>query len=134
MQFWQLTEQFVTSAGPVAAGQCGTGPAVVLAHGWPWSSLSWRRIIPSLAQAHRVYWYDMPGYGASGKDPAQATGLDVQGQVFAEMMAHWGLRQPSVVAHDFGGATTLRAHLLHWFVHPSKYSARVCTSPHAAQV
>ncbi len=113
MQFWQLTEQFVTSAGPLAAGQCGTGPAVVLAHGWPWSSLSWRRIIPSLAQAHRVYWYDMPGYGASGKDPAQATGLDVQGQVFAEMMAHWDLRQPSVVAHDFGGATTLRAHLLH---------------------
>ncbi len=29
------------------------------------------------------------------------------------MLDHWGLKQPSVIAHDFGGATTLRAHLLH---------------------
>jgi pimeloyl-ACP methyl ester carboxylesterase len=39
--------------------------------------------------------------------------LDVQGEVFAEMLGHWGLSHPRVVAHDFGGATTLRAHLLH---------------------
>jgi pimeloyl-ACP methyl ester carboxylesterase len=37
----------------------------------------------------------------------------VQGKVFAEMLAHWGLERPMVVAHDMGGATTLRAHLLH---------------------
>lgn len=113
MREWALNEHFQTSAGPVAAGRCGDGPDVVLAHGWPWSSLSWRRVIPALAKSHRVHWYDMPGYGASGKDPAQATGLDVQGAVFGEMLSHWGLRRPSVVAHDFGGATTLRAHLLH---------------------
>lgn len=29
------------------------------------------------------------------------------------MLVHWGLSRPLVVAHDFGGATTLRAHLLH---------------------
>lgn len=110
---WALTEQWNTSAGLVAGGRCGTGPDLVLAHGWPWSSLSWRRIIPELAQSHRVHWYDMPGYGASAKDPRQATGLDVQGVVFAEMMANWNLSQPTVIAHDFGGATTLRAHLLH---------------------
>ncbi len=43
----------------------------------------------------------------------QATSLDIQGEVFAQMMAHWHLEKPSVLAHDFGGATTLRAHLLH---------------------
>lgn len=29
------------------------------------------------------------------------------------MLAHWGLDRPMVIAHDMGGATTLRAHLLH---------------------
>lgn len=29
------------------------------------------------------------------------------------MLRHWGLNRPTVIAHDFGGATTLRAHLLH---------------------
>ncbi|ASY66093.1 putative oxidoreductase (plasmid) [Sinorhizobium sojae CCBAU 05684] len=29
------------------------------------------------------------------------------------MLAHWRLERPMVVAHDMGGATTLRAHLLH---------------------
>lgn len=60
-----------------------------------------------------MYWYDMPGYGQSDMDRNQRTSLDVQGQVFAEMLSFWDLNAPSVLAHDFGGATTLRAHLLH---------------------
>lgn len=43
----------------------------------------------------------------------QRTSLDVQGNIFAEMLSHWGLMRPMVVAHDMGGAATLRAHLLH---------------------
>jgi pimeloyl-ACP methyl ester carboxylesterase len=107
---WALTDTVQTSAGRVAAGSAGTGPPLVLAHGWPWSS---HRIIPELTKTHRIYWYDMPGYGQSDMDANQRTSLDVQGAVFAEMLDHWGLDQPSVLAHDFGGATTLRAHLLH---------------------
>lgn len=109
---WHLNDRVRTSAGVVAAGHTGAGPPLVLAHGWPWSSYSWHRIIPDLARDHTVHWYDMPGYGRSEKSAAQPTGLDVQGQIFAEMLDHWGLTQPTVIAHDFGGATTLRAHLL----------------------
>ena len=110
---WKLDEAVQTSAGSVAAGRTGRGPAVVLAHGWPWSSFSWHRVIPVLAEEFSVHWYDMPGYGQSSKSAEQRTSLDVQGKVFAEMLAHWRLERPAVVAHDFGGATTLRAHLLH---------------------
>lgn len=110
---WNLDETFQTQAGCVAAGRAGDGPDLVLAHGWPWSSFSWHRVIPALARHFRVHWYDMPGYGESFKSAEQRTSLDVQGEVFAEMLAHWGLSRPRVVAHDFGGATTLRAHLLH---------------------
>lgn len=110
---WNLDATVETSAGRVATGRAGTGPALVLAHGWPWSSFSWHRLIPELSKRFQVHWYDMPGYGRSAKSPEQRTSLDVQGQVFAEMLAYWNLERPLVVAHDFGGATTLRAHLLH---------------------
>ena len=110
---WVLDQSAETSAGMVAAGAAGDGPDLILAHGWPWSSFSWHRVIPELAKHFRVHWYDMPGYGRSHKSDAQRTSLDVQGEVFAEMLVHWNLERPMVVAHDFGGATTLRAHLLH---------------------
>jgi pimeloyl-ACP methyl ester carboxylesterase len=110
---WKLDETVETSAGRVAAGRCGEGPALVLARGWPWSSFSWHRIIPGLAERFAVHWYDMPGYGQSDKQAEQRTSLDVQGDVFAEMLSYWALERPMVVAHDMGGATTLRAHLLH---------------------
>ncbi|WP_170393398.1 alpha/beta fold hydrolase [Ruegeria arenilitoris] len=113
MSEWNLADEYQTSAGGVAAGKCGQGPDLVLAHGWPWSSYSWHRVIPTLALRYTVHWYDMPGYGKSEKRSDQRTSLDVQGAVFVEMLSHWGLNRPTVIAHDFGGATTLRAHLLH---------------------
>ena len=110
---WHVRERLNSPAGPVAFGRLGNGPPLVLAHGWPWSSFSWHRVIPRLAEDHEVFWYDMPGYGLSGKSPDQPTSLDVQGEIFAFMLAHFGIERPLVLAHDFGGAVTLRAHLLH---------------------
>jgi len=112
---WHLTDRIETSAGTIAAGHGGEGPPLILAHGWPWSSFSWHRIIPKLAETHHVYWYDMPGYGMSDKSTTQRTSLDVQGVIFGEILDHWKLNRPKVIAHDFGGATTLRAHLLHGY-------------------
>lgn len=110
---WNVNRKCETSAGIVAWGSAGKGPPLVLAHGWPWSSFSWHRILLTLSHAYTVYWYDMPGFGRSAKDAGQATGLDVQGRVFKEMVDYWMLDAPHVLAHDFGGAVTLRAHLLH---------------------
>jgi pimeloyl-ACP methyl ester carboxylesterase len=55
----------------------------------------------------------MPGYGQSSKSAEHRVSLDVQGELFADLLAEWGLRSPHVVAHDFGGTVALRAHLLH---------------------
>lgn len=110
---WTLNETVPTPGGHVAVGIAGSGPPLVLAHGWPWSSYSWHRIIPALTSQYRVHWYDMPGYGRSDKGAGMRTSLDVQGEVFAAILEHWHLPRPLVVAHDLGGAVTLRAHLLH---------------------
>ena len=86
---------------------------MVVAHGWPWSSYSWHRMIPALVESFHVHWYDMPGYGQSEMSEDQRTSLDVQGETFVAMLAHWKLNNPIVISHDMGGAVTLRAHLLH---------------------
>lgn len=87
-------------------------PPLVLVHGWPFSSQVWRRIAPWLARRHRVYWYDMLGYGRSMPAGERDVSLGVQNTVLAAALDHWALTRPHVLAHDFGGATALRTHLL----------------------
>ena len=86
---------------------------VVLCHGTPWSSALWRPVAERLAASRTVYLWDMPGYGHSSKEPAQPVDLGVQGELLADLLVGWGLERPHVVAHDFGGAVSLRAMLLH---------------------
>jgi len=90
----------------------GAGPPVVFCHGTPWSSRLWAPVAAALAPSHRVLLWDMPGYGTSSK--SDDVSLGVQGRMLAALLDHWGLDDPPhVVAHDYGGAVALRAHLLH---------------------
>ncbi|PRX46531.1 pimeloyl-ACP methyl ester carboxylesterase [Prauserella shujinwangii] len=113
MHGWELPERFETGAGVVRWARWGSGPPVVLLHGTPFSSLVWRDVGRALASGHEVYVWDMPGYGRSEMRQGQDVSLRVQGELFAALLDHWGLAAPAVVAHDFGGAVALRAHLLH---------------------
>lgn len=108
-----LTEEFAWRGRVVRWGRAGSGPDVVFCHGTPWSSELWRPCAEALAPYFTVHLWDMPGYGQSSKDAEHRVSLDVQGELFADLLAHWDLRAPHVVAHDYGGAVALRAHLLH---------------------
>jgi pimeloyl-ACP methyl ester carboxylesterase len=109
---WELPEVFDFDGQQVRYGVLGTGDPLVLVHGTPFSSVVWRRIAPHLARHRRVYYYDLLGYGRSEMRAGQDVSLGVQNLVFAALLDHLGLDQPDVVAHDFGGATALRTHLL----------------------
>lgn len=115
MRDWELGETYRSGSGTVRWDVLGDRDAdpVVLLHGTPFSSYVWRGIARALAATHRVYVWDMPGYGTSEMADGQDVSLAAQGRVFTELLAHWGLREPTVVAHDFGGVVALRAHLLH---------------------
>ncbi|MEU8991114.1 alpha/beta hydrolase [Streptomyces sp. NPDC048558] len=111
----QLTETFRSTSGEIrwgSLGQPGQDP-VVLLHGTPFSSYVWRAVARALSRRHQVFVWDMPGYGESQMSADQDVSLATQGRVFTELLAHWKLDEPLVVAHDFGGAVSLRAHLLH---------------------
>lgn len=108
-----LSEEFSWRGREVRWERLGSGPDVVFCHGTPWSSELWRPCAEALAPYFTVHLWDMPGYGLSSKRPEQRVSLDVQGELFTELLAHWDLRSPHVIAHDYGGAVALRAHLLH---------------------
>jgi pimeloyl-ACP methyl ester carboxylesterase len=110
---WVLRERFATGAGEIAWDRLGDGPPVVMVHGTPWSSWTWRRIAPRLAERFTVYVFDLLGFGVSDQRPGQDVSLAAHGARLAALMEFWGLERPAVIAHDIGGATTLRAHLLH---------------------
>ncbi|AEN12509.1 MULTISPECIES: alpha/beta fold hydrolase [unclassified Streptomyces] len=112
---WILDRTFDSSSGEVRWAVLGPAdaPPVVLVHGTPFSSYVWRGIARALAQDHRVHVWDLPGYGVSARYEGQDVSLGAQGRVLTELLGHWELPEPAVVAHDFGGCVALRAHLLH---------------------
>src|SRR5215510_10705451 len=61
--------RFVESNGiRMRVAEMGTGPLVILIHGWPESWYSWRHQLPALAEAgYRVAAPDVRGYGGSDK-------------------------------------------------------------------
>jgi pimeloyl-ACP methyl ester carboxylesterase len=109
---WHLEHTLDFQGQEVRYAILGQGPPIVLIHGTPFSSYVWRRIARLLAQDRRVYVYDLLGYGQSAKLGGQDVSLGIQNRVLASLLAHWELERPDIVAHDFGGATALRAHLL----------------------
>ena len=110
---WKLSRQYLSPEGIVRYEVAGDGESVVLVHGTPWSSFAWHRLIPTLSKRYRVYYYDLIGYGQSEKSTSQNVSLDVQGKLLVELLRHWDIETPRVIAHDYGGAISLRAHLLH---------------------
>jgi pimeloyl-ACP methyl ester carboxylesterase len=82
----------------------GSGPAVLLCHGFPELAWSWRHQIPVLAEAgYRVIAPDMRGYGDTKgpSDPEAYTNLHVVGDMVALLDA-LGERQAVIVGHDWG--------------------------------
>lgn len=96
----------------VAHTSSGTGPAVVLLHGWPTSSYLWRRVAPTIAAGgNRVVAVDLPGFGRSAKPPS---GYDFPffGRVLDGLLDALGLGRVALVGHDIGGPIAL-----HWAMH-----------------
>jgi pimeloyl-ACP methyl ester carboxylesterase len=110
---WVLRERFATDGGEIAWDRLGDGPPVVMVHGTPWSSWTWRRVAPRLAERFSVYVFDLLGFGASEKRPGQDVSLAAHGARLTALLEYWALDRPAVIAHDIGGATALRALLLH---------------------
>jgi pimeloyl-ACP methyl ester carboxylesterase len=91
----------------------GTGPLVVLCHGWPELSYSWRHQIPALAAAgFHVVAPDMRGFGRSGA-PADVDAysiFDTVGDMVA-LVAALEENKAVIIGHDWGAPVAWHAAL-----------------------
>jgi pimeloyl-ACP methyl ester carboxylesterase len=87
----RLNERFSWQGRDVAWGRSGSGPPVVFCHGTPWSSRLWAPFAEALESDFAVHLWDMPGYGESSKLADHRVDLGVQGELFADLLGHWGL-------------------------------------------
>lgn len=93
----------------------GSGPAVLLCHGFPETWRSWRRQIQLLAEAgFRAIAPDMRGYGGSSA-PADASAYS-QPHIVGDLvglMDGLGIENAVIVGHDWGAIAAWSAALMH---------------------
>lgn len=100
----------------------GSGPPVLLLHGYPQTHILWRKIAPELAKDFTVVCPDLRGYGASSKPAPDAANQRYSKRAMAAdmvaMMDSLGLGKFAVVGHDRGGRVAYRLA----FDHPDRVS------------
>jgi len=106
-----------TSRGTVHAMVGGSGPPLLLLHGYPQSHLMWHAAAPLLAERHTVVAADLAGYGASLHPAPAADHAPHSKRALAldqvEAMAALGCDRFAAAGHDRGGRVAYRMALDH---------------------
>ncbi|MEU0565726.1 alpha/beta hydrolase [Nonomuraea sp. NPDC005983] len=79
----------------------GSGPAIVLLHGWPQTWLIWRQVMPELARKHTVIAFDLPGLGDSSI-PTGGYDKVTTAQRIHQAVKRLGFNQVALLGHDLG--------------------------------
>src|SRR4051812_16741047 len=86
----------------------GSGPAVVLIHGWPLSLRSWEKQAAGLLDAgFRVIAYDRRGFGLSSQ-PASGYDYDTLAADLRALVLHLKLDDVTLVGFSMGGGEVPR--------------------------
>ena len=125
--------RFIQSNGiTMRIAEMGSGPLVILVHGWPESWYSWRHQLPALAAAgYHVVAPDMRGYGKTDK-PSAVEDYDIQHVTadIAGIVEALGEKTAVLVGHDWGAIVAWNCMLLH----PDRFTALVAMSvPYAGR-
>src|SRR5580700_623595 len=113
--FKRLTAK--TSGATINFVTAGSGPPLLLMHGYPQTHIEWRGVAPQLAKKFTVVAADLRGYGDSSKPADGENHLNYSKRAMAqdhvEVMASVGLQKFAVVGHDRGGRVAHRMALDH---------------------
>lgn len=82
----------------------GTGPALVMVHGWPLSGVTFRDLIPELQKSYTCYVPDLPGAGDTAWDPTVRDLFFDGGRRIGEFVDRLGLERFAMMGFDSGAA------------------------------
>lgn len=100
---WQKSGRIISIYGrKIFTKITGTGPPLLLLHGFPTSSYDYIHLIPTLAQTCRIILFDYPGFGFSEKPPKAPYTLHFFADIAAGLLDHLVINQLSILAHDIG--------------------------------
>jgi haloacetate dehalogenase len=105
-----------TDAGKIFARSHGSGPPLVLLHGFPQTHVMWHRIAPTLAERFTVVAMDLRGYGWSSVPRSEGGTLYTKramGRDVVAVMEKLGHVRFGVVGHDRGARVAYRLALDH---------------------
>jgi haloacetate dehalogenase len=104
--------QIQTSETTINLVTGGSGPPVLLLHGYPQTHAMWHKVAPRLAQDFTVVAPDLRGYGDSGKPPGDPEHLTYSKRKMAqdqvEVMQALGFESFRLVGHDRGARVSHR--------------------------
>lgn len=80
----------------------GSGPPLLLVHGYPFNSYDWALLWPTLVERFTVIAPDMMGMGFSAKPVAYEYSVHDHADVHEALLAMLGVRECHVLAHDLG--------------------------------
>jgi pimeloyl-ACP methyl ester carboxylesterase len=85
----------------------GSGPAVVLLHGWPGDRHDWREVVARLGDAFTTVVPDLRGFGESDKSAVEPASYGVAGQAASVLglIEELALERPVVAGYDVGSRT-----------------------------
>lgn len=106
-----------TTAGTIFARVGGSGPPLLLLHGYPQTSVMWHSVAPRLRERFTLVIPDLPGYGwsavpASAPDHAPYAKRTIA-SVMIEVMEALGFARFCLAGHDRGGRVAYRLALDH---------------------
>ncbi len=82
--------------------QAGTGPVLVLLHGFPTASWDWHKVWPLLTAHYRVLAFDFIGFGFSDKPRKYDYSLMDQADLTEAIIRDQGIREYHLLTHDYG--------------------------------